>query len=79
MNYHVDFKYVHVYNNIKGTKYPGVTLGIGEFLEAANIVSHMNMAGCFFQGKGIYIKIKTRTMNIKNITTENYRCCALYI
>lgn len=52
MNYHGDFKYVHVYNNIKGTKYPGVTLGIDEFLEAANIVSHMNMADCFFKEKG---------------------------
>lgn len=43
MNYHGDLITYPRVQQIKGVKYPGVTLGIDEFVEAVDIASHMNM------------------------------------
>lgn len=48
INYHGDFKYVHAYNNIKGTKYPGVTLGIDEFLGSSEYCQPVNLRSSQF-------------------------------
>lgn len=45
VKYHGDFKYIHIYDNRKEAKCPGITLGYDEFL--------MDMADNFFKTKVI--------------------------
>lgn len=44
-----DYKYVHIYDNRKEAKYPGITLGYDEFLTLIRIVRFMDMADHFFK------------------------------
>lgn len=48
VKYNMDYKYVHIYDNRKGAKYPGITLGYDEFQELRNIVELMDTADSFF-------------------------------
>ena len=48
VKYHDDFKYIYIYNNRKEAKYPGITLGYGEFRELSNIIKFMDMADIYF-------------------------------
>ena len=51
VKYHDDFKYIHIYNNRKKAKYPGITLGYDEFRELSNIIKFMDMADIYFKTK----------------------------
>lgn len=49
IKYQGDFKYVHIYDNRKEAKYPGITLGYDEFPTLVNTVRFMDMADPFFK------------------------------
>ena len=51
VKYHDDFKYIHIYNNRKEAKYPGITLGYDEFRELSNNIKFMDMADIYFKTK----------------------------
>lgn len=51
VKYNMDYKYVHIYDNRKGAKYPGISLGYDEFKELKNIIEHVDAADSFFKAK----------------------------
>lgn len=53
VKYHGDFKYIHIYDNRKEAKCPGITLGYDEFREKSKIIKLMDMADNFFKTKVI--------------------------
>lgn len=70
VKYNMEHKYVHIYDNRKRAKYPGITLGYDEFQEFRNIVDSFFKTKVFIY---LFIFFKSFIKFFFNFTTLNFK------